>query len=304
MTQFTNHLNILTDSCKETIEQMTRLKIKNITVEKAAERTIELPFAHMITYKDYDKKVDGKFILSFEKEEAALNLSSAISERLGLGKFEEICEDSIDLLNEFLNIVVGRTISEWDKIGLKVKFGTPVLKRKHKSEDSKNLQAYTIRMDVIDVPDSPDDGKGVEHIVLKVDLSISLRVDLSNKIENKIKNKKILLVEDSRVMRKIIAKILKKEGAKVEEAGDGEEAITVHKTFNPDLTLMDINMPKMNGLESIIHIKEFHPDAKFIILSSSSRKDEIITAKTLNASGYLIKPVEADQLIKRVSAVL
>ncbi|SDT84395.1 response regulator [Desulfobacula phenolica] len=304
MTQFTNHLNILSDSCKETIEQMTRLKIKNINIEKTEQQTKELPFAHVIAYTDYDKNMDGNFILSFEKEEAALNLSSAISERLGIGKFEEICEDSIDLLNEFLNIVVGRTISEWDKIGLKVKFGIPVLKRKHKSEDSKNLQAYTIIMNVIDTSESTDDGKDVEQIILKVDLSIVLRVDLSNKIENKIKDKKILIVEDSRVMRKIIAKILKKEGATVEEAGDGEEAIMVHKTFNPDLTLMDINMPKMNGLESIIHIKEFHPKAKFIILSSSSRKDEIITAKTLNVSGYLIKPVEADQLIKRVSNIL
>lgn len=87
-------------------------------------------------------------------------------------------------------------------------------------------------------------------------------------------------------MRSLIANVLKKEGAIVKEAivkeaNDGEEAVKAHKMFNPDLTLMDINMPKLNGLEAIAQIKNFHPDSKFIILSSSSRKEEIVTAKTL-----------------------
>jgi CheY-specific phosphatase CheX len=144
MTKFSQHLDILTDSCKAAIEQMTGLKVKNIDVKKTSGEGVKLPFAHIISYTDQEEKVDGNFILAFENNEAALNLASAISERLGIGKFEKICEDSTDLLNEFLNIVVGRTISEWDSIGLRVEFGTPVFKKNHKNENSKHSQAYLI----------------------------------------------------------------------------------------------------------------------------------------------------------------
>ncbi len=288
MAEFGNHLNILAESCKAVVEQMTRLKVKNINVEKAIEQTEKLPYAHMIAYTDLDEKVDGNFILALQNIDAALKLSSAIAERLGLDKFVEVCDDSTDLLNEFLNVVVGRTISEWDKIGLSVKFEAPVFKKNHDCKNSKLSQAHLIIMEIF-----TDTGV----------CQIGLRVDFSSKSENKIENKKILLVEDSNVMRSIIGRILVSEGAILNEASDGEEAIKLHKSFSPDLTIMDINMPKMGGFESIAHIQKFNPDAKFFILSSSSRKDEIISAKNLNVLGYLVKPVEPEQLISRVSEV-
>jgi CheY-like chemotaxis protein len=293
MEKFNQHLSILTDACKDSIEQMTNLKIQNVEIKKAPELEKKLSFAHIISYKDHEEKVDGNFILAFEGNDAALNLASAIAVRLGMDKFEDICEDSTDLLNEFLNVVVGRTISEWDSIGLRVSFGTPVFKKDYLSKGSQQSEPYQISMDVLSDSVNLDAKNSVRQM--------TLRVDFSTKIENKIDGKKILLVDDSRVMRNIIAKVLKKHGARIVEAGDGEEAITVHKKHNPDLTLMDINMPKMNGLESIVHIKEFMPNAKFIILSSSSRKDEIMTAKTLDAAGYLVKPADPDKLIKKVS---
>jgi len=240
--------------------------------------------------------MNGEFVLAFESDYDATKLASAIFERLGIGKFDKICGESNDLLNEFLNVVVGRTISEWDGIGLSVKFGTPVFKENFTSETSSKLQGYIICMDVAFEKPDKKTGRSEEQIVL--------RVNFIDKTENKIKDKKILIAEDSKVMRHIIAKILKSEGAIIKEANDGEEAVKFHKTFNPDLTLMDINMPKLNGLEAIAQIKKINPDSKFIILSSSSRKDEIVTAKSLKISGYLVKPVEPDKLIERVSAVL
>jgi CheY-like chemotaxis protein len=296
MAKFSQYLDMLSDACKETIEQMTRLKIDRVEVIEAIEPTGKVSFAHTIAYTDYDEKVDGNFILAFESIDAALNLASSISERLGIGRFEAVCEDSTDLLNEFLNVVVGRTISEWDSIGLSVKFDTPVFKENYESKDSKNTQGYLLSMDV--APTQVD--LGGNSCLSK----IVLRVDFSDTFQNRIKGKKILLVDDSRVMRRIIGKVLTDEGGNVQEAGDGEEAIEIHKVFNPDLTLMDINMPKMGGFESILHIQEFNPDAKFIILSSSSRKDEIIMAKKLKVVGYLVKPCEPDQLIERVSDML
>ncbi len=289
MTEFCNHLNILADSCKNVVEQMTWLTVKNVSVEQATDQTVNLPFAHINAYTDFDKKIDGNFILAFQNIDTALDLASAIAARLGLELFREVCDDSTDLLNEFMNAVVGRIISGWDSIGLRVKFEAPVFKQNHDCTGPKPSQAYLIIIDIVN-------NEAVYQI--------ALRVSLSSSIKNNIKNKKILLVEDSNVMRGLIRRILVKEGAIINEASDGEEAIVIHKSFCPDLTLMDINMPKMGGFESISHIRKFHPDSKYIILSSSSREDEILSAKNLNVLGYLIKPVEPEQLIKRVSEVL
>lgn len=289
MAEFGNHLDILAESCKDVVEQMTRLTVKDVGVEKAEDEVVKLPFAHMITYTDSDKKIDGNFILAFQNTEAALHLSSAVAVRLGLAPFKEVCDDSTDLLNEFLNVVVGRTISGWDSIGLSVNFDTPVFKQDYDCEEDSSSQAYLINLDIAN-------NEAVYQLVL--------RVNFSCRLQNRIKGKKILLVEDSNVMRSIIGRVLVNEGAIINEATNGEEGIVLFKSFSPDLTLMDINMPKMGGFDAIAEIKKFAPNSKFIILSSSSRKDEIISAKNLNVSGYLVKPVEPDQLIKRVSEAL
>jgi len=59
---------------------------------------------------------------------------------------------------------------------------------------------------------------------------------------------------------------------------------------------MDINMPVMGGLDAITQIRSFAPTAKFVILSSSSRKDEVVTAQTLDVSSYVTKPFKAEEL--------
>ncbi len=292
MMKFNEHINILIDAYKTSIEQMTRLKVTGSEIRQTLKEKNVLQFAHIISYTDYDNKVEGEFVLTFDSIQDALKLASAIAQRLGMGKLNEIGDDSTDLLNEFLNVVVGRTISDWDNIGLKVKFGTPVYKESYKSASSKSSQGYIISLDVAEATAE----KSTEQIVL--------RVFFEEKSESKIKGKKILLVDDSRVMRNIISQVLVAEGVMIKEAENGEVGARVYRTFNPHLTLMDINMPEMGGFEAIEKIREFDADSKFIILSSSSRKDEIIKAKQLKVSGYLVKPVEPEQLIERVSSIL
>nr|NJM00967.1 response regulator [Desulfobacula sp.] len=292
MNQFSEHIDILINAYKSSIEQMTHLKVTATEIRQVLKENNVLQFAHIISYTDYDKKVDGKFVLTFNSVSDALTLASAIAKRLGMGKFKEISDDSIDLLNEFLNVVVGRTISDWDNIGLKVKFDTPVFKKSYRSDISNTMRGYMICLDIED----PEAKGTTEQIIL--------RIDFGEKSESRIRGRKIMLVDDSRVMRNIIGQTLKEEGAEIKEAENGEEAIRIHRTFNPDLTLMDINMPKMGGFEAIAKIREYNAASKFIILSSSSRKDEIIKAKELRVSGYLVKPVESAQLLDRVSSVL
>lgn len=296
MKDFDKYIDILINSCKTSIEQMTRIKVNAFDKKSVLKQQGPLPFAHIISYTDHDKKIDGEFVLGFESVHDALKLASGIAERLGIGTFDKISEDSTDLLNEFLNIVVGRTISEWDSLGLSVKFNTPVFKKNYQNKDSKHLKGYIISMDITSNIVNLEEKKSVDQLLL--------RVNFVQKVENFIKNKIILLAEDSNVMRKIIAKMLTEHGAKIIEAKDGVEAIKLHRKHNPDLTLMDINMPEMNGFEAISKIRKSNLNSKFIILSSSSRKDEIITASKLNVSGYLVKPVDQDKLIERISAIL
>ncbi len=296
MKNFDEYIDILINSCKTSIEQMTGIKVNAFEKRSVFKQQGPLPFAHIISYTDSDKEIDGEFVLGFESVHDALKLASGIAERLGIGRFDKISEDSTDLLNEFLNIVVGRTISEWDSLGLSVKFGTPVFKKDYKSEGSGHLKTYIISMDIASNTANLEKEGPADQIIL--------RVNFVEKVENIIENKKILLAEDSNVMRKIIANMLKEYGANIIEAKDGTEAVKLHRKHTPDLTLMDINMPKMSGLEAISKIREYSPNSKFIILSSSSRKDEIITAKTLKVSGYLVKPVDQDKLIERVSTIL
>ncbi len=296
MEDFNEYIDILIDSCKASIEQMTRFKVNDIDNRLMLKQQGPLPFAHIISYTDHNKKIDGEFVLGFGSVHDALKLASGIADRLGIGKFDKINEDSIDLLNEFLNIVVGRTISAWDSLGLSVKFNTPVFKENYQNKGTKHLKGYIISMDITSNIVNLGEKDSVDQLLL--------RVNFVQKVENIIENNIILLAEDSNVMRKIIATMLTEHGAKIIEAKDGAEAIKLHGKHNPDLTLMDINMPKVSGFEAISKIRESNRNSKFIILSSSSRKDEIVTAKTLNVSGYLVKPVDQDKLIERISAIL
>ncbi len=80
---------------------MTHIKVIDLERRSVLKQPGILPFAHIISYTDQDKKIDGEFGLGFESVHDALKLASGIAERLGLGKFDKITEDSTDLLNEF-----------------------------------------------------------------------------------------------------------------------------------------------------------------------------------------------------------
>lgn len=289
-------LTILSEVCKSTVEQMSILIVDDIKIEQSKESDSSFPFAHIIDFTHADSKINGNFMLAFRDVDEALKLSSAIARRLGIDGFSHVCDDSTDLLNEFLNVVVGRTISEWDSIGLTANFKTPVLKRNYQCE-KENTKAYVIRMIV------KDESKLIATNVLPI-IKIVLRLNFVEIEFSKLQNKKILLVDDSKVMRSIIAKPLKERGAIIKEAVNGLDAIRVFRSYLPDITLMDINMPEINGFEAIARIREIHPNSKFMILSSSSKKDEIITARSLNVSGYLVKPPNIDELINRLTEVL
>lgn len=114
----------------------------------------------------------------------------------------------------------------------------------------------------------------------------------------------ILVVDDHPIMRFGIASIVSNGGMTVlGQAGTGEEAIRMHRQLRPDVTLMDLRLPDMSGVEAIRQIRVFSPDAKFVVLTTYEGDEDIHQALEAGASGYLIKGMSHDILLKALNHV-
>ncbi len=119
---------------------------------------------------------------------------------------------------------------------------------------------------------------------------------------------KVLVVEDDLRLKLTYDIILKKEGHTVERAQDGQEALKKVKSFQPDLILLDMLMPKMSGLEflKVFNAKKNHPDVKIIVFSNMSMPNEMEQAYALGATKYMLKsstsPRQLAELIARTLA--
>ncbi|WP_048601425.1 response regulator [Rubeoparvulum massiliense] len=120
-----------------------------------------------------------------------------------------------------------------------------------------------------------------------------------------MENTKIVLVDDHLLFREGLKRILQMEDNMeiIGEAGTGREAVKLVEELNPDVVLMDINMPDLNGVDATEQILEVCPDMKIIILSIHD--DESYVQRTLRtgARGYLLKEMDSDTLIQAVQAV-
>lgn len=117
-------------------------------------------------------------------------------------------------------------------------------------------------------------------------------------------SKRILLVEDESLIRLDISFILQDNGYEVVgEAGDGEKAVELAFSLKPDLIIMDIKMPKLNGLKAgkIISSKL---DVPIILVTAYSQKEFVEKSKQANVVGYLVKPVSEMNLLPAVEVAL
>ncbi len=115
---------------------------------------------------------------------------------------------------------------------------------------------------------------------------------------------RVLIVDDSRLQRRILAASLKKWGFEVLEADNGEDAIEICGSNLPDLVLSDWVMPGMSGLDFCQKFRALDNDqySYFILLTSKSEKQEVARGLDAGADDFLIKPLEADELRARISA--
>ena len=116
---------------------------------------------------------------------------------------------------------------------------------------------------------------------------------------------RILAVDDHVLVREGIAVLLSAEPdmALVAEASNGREAIQQFRAHRPDITLMDLQMPEMNGLDAIIAIRGEFPEAKIIVLTTYKGDVQILRALKAGARGYLLKNTFHKELIDTIRAV-
>jgi len=116
---------------------------------------------------------------------------------------------------------------------------------------------------------------------------------------------KILIADDHAVVREGTRQILEQEPdlEVVAEAGDGEEAVQLAGTFKPDVALIDIAMPKLDGIEATRQIKVFYPTTAVLILSAYDDDQFVFKLLEAGAAGYLLKSIRGRELIDAVRAV-
>ena len=114
-----------------------------------------------------------------------------------------------------------------------------------------------------------------------------------------------LIVDDSVFARKSLAKMVESFGGQVAgEAGDGCTAITEYARMSPDIVLMDITMPQMEGIEAVERIVQEHPEARIVMVSSVGYQDNILAALQKGARHFVQKPVKPEALYEIIRYVL
>ena len=116
-------------------------------------------------------------------------------------------------------------------------------------------------------------------------------------------NDKILICDDDQIISDSLSEYLKAMDFEVKSVNDGEEAIIEFKRFNPDLVLLDIMMPRLNGLE-VIKIIRHKSQTPIIFLTAKISVDEKILGFELGADDYITKPFSMRELLLRIQAVL
>lgn len=116
----------------------------------------------------------------------------------------------------------------------------------------------------------------------------------------------VLLIEDHEFQRRIQSKILSEEGFSVVTAATSAEALTLLRTLRPELILIDIELPGMNGLEILKRLRStaVFKNTPVIMLSGSNQKDIVVQSMKTGASGFIAKPFDRKTLVTKVAAVL
>jgi len=116
----------------------------------------------------------------------------------------------------------------------------------------------------------------------------------------------VLVVDDAMFMRTMLKRLLTEAGFEVAgEAENGQMAVERYQELKPDVVMMDITMPKMDGLEALKEIMKIDPEAKVVMCTALGQERTVMEAVQTGAKDYIIKPFKADnvlEVLKKASA--
>jgi two-component system NarL family response regulator len=125
-------------------------------------------------------------------------------------------------------------------------------------------------------------------------------------VETAVRRASVLLVDDHAILRTGVANIIDQESDLfvVAQAGNGVEAVAAFERFRPDVTLLDLRMPVMEGVETVRQIRARDPQARVIILTTYDTDEEIALALKAGAKAYVLKDIAAAELVGCIRNVL
>ncbi len=117
---------------------------------------------------------------------------------------------------------------------------------------------------------------------------------------------RILIVDDASFMRTVLKDIVRANGlaSQIIEAADGVEGVRNYQKYKPDLVIMDINMPKADGIQALRAIMKLDPHAKVVMVSSVEQKEIVQDAIRLGARDYVVKPFDRSSVPLVLNKVL
>ena len=114
---------------------------------------------------------------------------------------------------------------------------------------------------------------------------------------NKTHKFTLLYIEDDKALQEQFLRVLKPRFKEVYEASNGVEALTMYMQYHPDIMLVDINIPKIDGLEVIKRVRQSDKETAIVVLSAYSDQEKLLNAIKLGLSDYLVKPVSHKKLL-------
>jgi len=115
---------------------------------------------------------------------------------------------------------------------------------------------------------------------------------------------RVLLAEDHQIVRQGLRGLLEKAGHEVVgEASDGHEALRLTRTLSPDIVVLDLSMPRLNGLDAAAEIRRSSPEIKTILLTMFTDKAYVLQAMKVGAKGYVLKTEAAEDLIRAIREI-
>lgn len=115
---------------------------------------------------------------------------------------------------------------------------------------------------------------------------------------------KILIVDDEAGVRDLLTDALRMAGFETQAAGDGMSALTLLRTFTPDLMIIDINMPLMDGFELVSRLRSAGNSVPVLMLSARADRVDVTRGLTIGADDYVVKPFGLEELVLRIRAIL